>query len=470
MRRRVLRPGRRTDGSRRRPVRTPIGQRVRAGAPPAIALLLVATAAALPDPEDAPRPPVPVPVSRAAFACPSGSEIALGQVSPAESVVARDLPGGARRSSLEEPDRWRRAELTDRSLVVEQVGRRSGAAGFFAFTAEAAQGGGLVVGSCPPTVDQSWFLGLGSGAKHESRVVLTNLSDVVAVADVALWGSQGPIEEVGARGVLVKPGAVQVIELKEFAAEEPELALRVNRRRGALAVAVIDGSQRVFAGSEAIPAARIPARTQIVAGVPAKAKGRSLVLLNPGSTSARVKATVLAANGPVVPQGLEGFRVAGGTITTVDLPPGAGSSALSVRIDSDQPIVAGARFDFGRKDFATAVAARALDGPALVPIALGAGVERPHVTLTALGRSGRATITGYDTRMRAVGRMTVALQPSTTRRARLARLGGDAAYAVVRTRGPVVGAAMFQTTDGVASIPLEAAPLRVLGPDVRAGS
>ena len=456
-------------GSRRRPVRTPLGLRLRAAVPPVLALALVAAAALLPEPDDGRRPPVPVPVSRAAYACPSGTSVALGQVSRGQSVIARELPGGRRLAALEQPERWRRAQLGDSALVVEQVGQRSGATGFFAGTLAEDDGGGLMVGACPGTVDQSWYLGLGSGAKHQSRVILTNLSDVVAVADLAMWGSQGPIEEVGARGLVVKPRSVRSIELSTFAAEEPDLALRVNRRRGALAVTVLDGSRRVFAGSEAIPTTRIPSKRQIVSGLPASPKGRALVILNPGPATVRVKATVLGQDGPVVPQGLESVAVRAGSVRNVDLPPGVGSGAVSIRLDANEPIVAGARFDFGKTDYATAVSARALDGPALVPVELGAGVERPRLTLTAMGGPARAAITGYDDRMKVVGRAGVELDASTTRSVRLSRLG-DAAYVVVRARGAVVGAALFQTADGVASVPLEAAPLRVLGPSVRPAS
>lgn len=471
----MTRVTRRGDARRRRqPVRTPVGQRIWAAAPPVAALTLVCVAALLPAADDGSRPPVPVPVSRAAYACPAGSSIALGQVSPGEKAAAHELPGGTRRSELEHPDRWRRTELTavaggEGALVVEQVGRRSGASGFFARTADPAEGGGLVVGACPATVDQSWYLGLGSGAKHQSRVFLTNLSDVVAVADLAMWGSQGPIEEVGARGVVVKPGTTQVIELSAFAAEEPDLALRVNRRRGALAVTVVDGSQRVFAGSEAVPATRAPSRSQIVSGLPANPKGRSLIVLNPGSTTVRVRASVLARSGAVVPRGLESVPVAAGSVRNIDLPPGVGGDAMAIRVESTEPIVAGARFDFGKADYAAAVSARTLDGPALVPVELGAGVERPRLTLTAPGRPARVTITGYDASMKAVGRATLGLDASSTRTVRLGTLG-DASYVVVRTRGAVMGAALFETADGVASVPLEAAPMRVLGPSVRPAS
>jgi hypothetical protein len=41
------------------------------------------------------------------------------------------------------------------------------------------------------------------------------------------------------------------------------------------------------------------------------------------------------------------------------------------------------------------------------------------------------------------------------------------AYVVVRPHGRVMGAATFRSADGIASVPLEGAPVRVLGPDVQ---
>ena len=41
------------------------------------------------------------------------------------------------------------------------------------------------------------------------------------------------------------------------------------------------------------------------------------------------------------------------------------------------------------------------------------------------------------------------------------------AYVVVEARGAVVGSATFRKDEGIAAMPLEAAPVRVLGPDVR---
>src|SRR5688500_6917778 len=137
--------------------------RIRAATPPVLAVALIVVAFFLPDSREGAREPRSVEVSRTAYACPGDVNVAAGQIAPARAVKAVGLLGGRSVDRLESADRWRLAK-TSRSTVVEQFGTGSGGAGFFTTTADEAGGGGLIVASCPPTVDESWFVGLGSGA------------------------------------------------------------------------------------------------------------------------------------------------------------------------------------------------------------------------------------------------------------------------------------------------------------------
>jgi len=383
-------------------------------------------------------------------------------------VKAVGLPGHRGVGSLERTDRWRLTE-TSRPTVVEQFGRGSGGAGFFTTTASQSDGGGLIVASCPPTVDESWFVGLGSGAKHESRLELTNLSNVLAVADISMWGQDGPIEAVGAEGVVIKPGQTQSLKLSELAAGEPELAVRVERRRGAFAVTAFDGSGRVYAGSEVPAPTRPPRRDQVVAGLPAGGPNRTLLVVNPTTATSRLSVSVLGRRGTFAPRGLEAVRVPAGRVTSLELPASLGADGTSVRIKSEQPVAAVVRVSEAKDDYAYIGSSHTLDGPALVPVDLGGGTSRPRLTLTA--PAGRATVTvkGFDARMKPLASESHQLPAGTTSTVALTGLTDSdrLAYVVVESRGDVVGSATFHKDEGIASIPLEAAPVRVLGPDVR---
>ena len=442
--------------------------RIRAAAPPVLALVLVVAAVFLPDPREGARDPRSVAVSRTAYACPAGVNVGAGQIAPAAAVKAVSLPGGRRIGSLERPDRWRQTK-TSGTTVVEHFGRGSGGAGFFTTTAGEGAGGGLIVAACPPTVDESWFVGLGSGAKHESRLELTNLSDVIAVADISLWGADGPIEAVGAEGIVIKPRQTRSLNVSKLAAGEPELAVRVERRRGAFAVTAFDGSRRVFGGSEVPAPTRAPRRDQIVTGLPAGVRNRTLLVVNPSTTTSRLSVSVLGRRGTFSPGGLQAVRVPAGRVTTLALPAGLGSDGVSLRITSDQPVAAVVRVAETKDDYAYSCSAHTLDGPALVPVDLGGGTGRPRLTLTATGAKAAVTVKGFDAQMRQLASERHELPAGTTSTVALTGLTASdrLAYVVVEPRGGVVGSATFRKDEGIASIPLEAAPVRVLGPDVR---
>ncbi|HJR89856.1 MAG TPA: DUF5719 family protein [Aeromicrobium sp.] len=442
--------------------------RIRASAPPALAVALLVGAFFLPDPREGARDPRSVAVHRAAYACPADVNVAAGQIAPARAVRAVRVPGGGHVAKLEQVDRWRLTKTT-RSTVVEQSGRGSGGAGFFTATAGEADGGGLMVASCPPTVDESWFLGLGSGAKHESRLELTNLSDIIAVADISLWGEDGPIEEVGAEGIVIQPQQSKSLDVSTLADGEPELAVRVERRRGAFAVTAFDGSRRVSGGSEAPAPTRAPRRDQIVAGLPAGAPDRTLLVINPSSTTSRLSVSVLGRRGTYAPRGLEAVRVPAGRVTALPLPAGLGADGLSLRITSEQPVAVVARVAESKDDYAYIGSVHQLEGPALVPVDLGGGTSRPRLTLTA--PTGRATVTvkGFDAGMKqlAVERHEVPAGSTSTVALTSLTDSDRLAYVVVEPTGDVVGSATFRKDEDIAVIPLEAAPVRVLGPDVR---
>jgi hypothetical protein len=453
---------------RARPTRSSMALRLRSAAPPAVAVALVLLGALLPYPHLLDRSQHTVAVSRTAYACPPGAQVAVGQVAPASGVTATDVSKGTRVTGLESVRQWRGAAI-EGTTVVDQVGRGSGAVGFFTLPPQPDRGDGLMVGSCPATVDESWFVGLGSGVKHLSSLVLTNISDVVAVADVTLWGTEGEIEAVGGDGLVLKPQESRTIAVDAFAAGEAEVAVRVERRRGSFAVTAIDGSTRSYSGSEIAPPTAAPRRTQILSGLPAKAKFRTLVIANPTHITSRVSVEMIGPKGSFAPSGLEAIRVPAGRVTSVEVPTTVGGSAMAVRLTSEQPILATARVAEDKEDYAYAVAERRLDGPAIVPIALAEGVGRPRLTVTAPGSHAAVTIEGFDGAMHTLGSERREIRAGTTSTVDLGKLADSdrLAYIVVRPHGNVMGAATFRTDKGIASIPLEGAPVRVIGPDVQ---
>jgi hypothetical protein len=454
-------------------VKTTFGQRVRTVAPPVAAVALLAVAFVLPDGSDDPRPPGPVTVERSAYACPGGKgvTVAAGQVAAGTSATVTTLPDRRPLAPLADATRWRRTPLDTSGVVVDQRGKGSGAVGFYAGVARKSAGGGLIVGTCPPTTDDSWYLGLGSGARHLSSVALTNMSSSPAVADISFWGRQGKVDAINSKGILVGPFSVRRVDLRDLAAGEPELAVHVERRRGALAVSALDTSTTIFHGTEAPEPTAAPTRKQIVAGIPSGSTGRTLLLLNPTTSTARVAVRVIGSKGSFAPQGLESVKVAAGRLKRIDVPKSAGADRAALSLTSDQPVSASVRVASTTKDHAVLEALPALDGPAVVPVDLGTGSPAPELVLTAPGRRATVHLEGYDEQMRRKSGTDVTIEAGTTKgfdlAARKVLDTKGVAYVVVRAQGGVVGAATYRRGSAIASLGLLEAPVTVLGPQVR---
>jgi hypothetical protein len=178
---------------------------------------------------------------------------------------------------------------------------------------------------------------------------------------------------------------------------------------------------------------------------------------------------VLGRRGTFSPRGLEAVRIPAGRVTTLALPAGLGSDGVSLRIKSEQPVAAVVRVAEAKDDYAYISSTHELDGPALIPVDLGGGTSRPRLTLTAPMGKASVTVKGFDAQMKPLASERHELPAGTTSTVALTGLTDSdrLAYVVVEPRGDVVGSATFHKDKGIASIPLEAAPVRVLGPDVQ---
>lgn len=433
---------------------------------PTVAVVLVVLALVAPSSSQPTRHPSRVTVTEASYACPANPALTIssGQVRAGTGATAR-LPGRKTDAKLQDASRWRTSAVDGSGVVVRQGGRGSGPVGFYAGTAPKRGGGGLVVGSCPGVVDDAWLLGLGSGAKHFSTVTLTNLGDTPAVVDMSLWGPKGAIDAVGSDGIVVKPSSVRRIRLDELAAGEAELAMRIHRRRGSLSAVVNDSSTSVFSGTESVSATLSPRRSQVLAGLVQGSAGRTLMLVNPGSTTARVTVKVVGAKSTFTPSGLDQIKVGARTTRSVTVPKSAGSDAQALRLTSDQPVAATVRMAPGAKDYAYAEAVAPLSGPAIVPVEVGPRLDAPRLIMTAPDAAATVGVQAFDSSMRPLASSTLKIKAGTTTWARLETSG--AAYFVVTPHGAVVGAATYVKGDGISSLALTPAPVTVLSPQVR---
>ncbi len=447
---------------------------------PVVAAAILAIGFVLPGQDADTRPPRTVKVTQASFACATNNDtsVAVGRYAAhtGAKTTTKSLPAGLEVPDLGSSNRWAEAKVDGDALVVAASDEQgAGAVGFAAEEPPTKQGGGLSVDQCPGVVEDGWFLGAGSGSKHFTTLTLTNLTDASAIADITLWGKNGPIDAVDSQGIVLRGFQTKTIKLETLAAGEPELAVHVHSRRGAMSIAARDTSTAVFAGTEAIPATSAPTKSQLIPGLESKTRSKQLLLLNPGDTTARVKVEALGKDGSLVPTGLDDVKVSAGRIKVLDVPKSAGDGVLGLRLTSDFPLSAGVRMAATAKDYAYAVGGPILDGPAIAPLSIDGKLKDAKLVMTAPGKASTVTVTAYDKDMKKVGATNLALKAASTDSIDLGKKGlfdvaqDKIAYVVVTSVGDVAGSAVYGNGDGLSAIPLRAVPLRTEAPDVRPG-
>lgn len=339
------------------------------------------------------------------------------------------------------------------------------AAGMFGFRTDRS-GGATAVGACTAPRSAWWFTGLGADLDHSSQIVLTNLDPGPAVVDVRVFGPEGEIDTIGTRGVTVAPGESTTFSLADVAPRTAELMVNVQASRGRVAVAASDR----FAVGAAAPVGfawvgdtAAPSRTVRLAGVPAAAPTKTLVVGNPSDSEALVEVEVAGRDGSFVPADLGEVSVAPGTVETVDLAEVLPRrEAVGVRVRAQVPVTAALRAAT-RTDVTYADVAEPLTGPATAPV-LTEG--RTVLQLTAGGTEALVRVEGFGADGRPTGDDEVALEPTATDTWRPAR--GSAYVVVTPLEGPAFGAAVYDGA-GLAGLPLRSVPVRVLLPEVVPG-
>ena len=452
----------------------------------AVAAMLLAASSYL-EPESPPvRAPQAVTVTEYARACPvqvNPTRLAVGRVAAHPDAVtdALELPGLANIGALGTSDAWADTTVDKSELRAVELRSRDGeGAGFVAFSAAhgtGAAGGGFAVTECPGVDSESWFVGAGSSTRHLSTLVLTNLGDTPAIAEVQMFGTNGEVEVVDGDSIVLDAQTTKHLTLDDVAAGEAELAVRVNTRRGALAATLRDTSTAVFQGSEWIAPTNAPARVQTITGLPSGASGRELIVVNPGNVTAEIGIDVLGKEGTIVADGFDEVKVPAGSLKTFTVPSSAGSEAISLRLRSSQDIAASVRVATSDEDFAYGVASGQVVGPAVIPLAIDGALEamKPILMLAAARQSSTVRVEAFDTDMTSRGSTEVDIPADRTVAFDLAKSGrfdsslDDLAYLVVTPARPVRGAVAFVTDSTVSILPLAEAPLTVLAPQVRPG-
>ncbi|MET9956646.1 DUF5719 family protein [Streptomyces sp. NPDC006339] len=257
---------------------------------------------------------------------------------------------------------------------------------------------GLLGVSCTAPDTDFWFPAASTGKQRQDYVHLTNPDDTAAVADIELYGPEGPLTSQITEGIPV-PAHSSVPVLLSTLTTDPatqDLTVHVTTRSGRVGAVVGSADEKL--GSDWLPASADPAGTVVLPGIPADATSVRLVAYAPGDDDADLKVQLVTPTGAIVPASAGALHVKSGMTAAVDLPDltrGEPGSLLLSPSDPKKatPVVAALRVVRGKgenQEVAFIPATGAIDARATV------ADNRSKVstlTLTAPGATAQVRIT-----------------------------------------------------------------------------
>ncbi len=260
-----------------------------------------------------------------------------------------------------------------------------------------------------PQGDQ-WFVGGTADVTGKGRLYVVNSGLSDAIVDVAVWSESGP--QIGK--VLTVPANSSLrVPLDQLATGASRLTVRVTPRSGRVNAFLVDerGKGLKTLGGDAVNSVDFPRTDLVLSGIPQQViKGvggpHTLRILVPGNADANIRVDSISKDGVFVPVGLDGRDVPHGKVVDIPLSSTIAYSAFSLRIRSDQPLVAGVYTPLRMKDHQDIVwnsaspklepMTMALTGLAPVLIFTGDTIDLTVVTRFVTGRVKSSHVVGSD--------------------------------------------------------------------------
>ena len=205
---------------------------------------------------------------------------------------------------------------------------------------------------CTDPSTSQWFVGGSADITSRGKLILVNSGLSESVADVFIWSDKSPATT---KPVSIKANSFQTFGLDSLAPGDSSLVIRVVSRSGRLNAFVVDerGKGLRTLGGDLVSPSVSPAKEIYIPGIPLQprvnnAPAQQLRLLAPGDSDAIVSVEVISGDGRFVPVGFSDITLKKGQVTNFTLAPSVSSSVYGLRINSDEPIVAGILSNVGR--------------------------------------------------------------------------------------------------------------------------
>ncbi len=204
------------------------------------------------------------------------------------------------------------------------------------------EGKGLESAPCVAAGTEAWLWGAGAEAGQRSVIVLMNPTESDSLVDLTAYGKGGPVETTGDDGVTVPASGTVRVRVDSLVPRLDAVAVRVRTRTGLVAAALRDERMNGLTpmGADIGVGAAPPARSVVLAGVPAGGGERSLHLLAPHGDGS-VRLTALTENGPLPLLAGEPVQLKKGSLSVLDLTDELAGRVSAVRVSGDVDVIAG---------------------------------------------------------------------------------------------------------------------------------
>ncbi|MFG3287116.1 DUF5719 family protein [Streptomyces sp. NPDC048111] len=214
-------------------------------------------------------------------------------------------------------------------------------------------GRALLGTACTAPDADFWFPGASTAKDRQDYVHLTNPDDTAAVADIELFGKDGPLKADTGEGITIPArSSVPVLLSTLTGTVADDLTVHVTTRAGRVG-AVVQATD-AKAGADWLPAAADTGGTQVLPGIPGDATDVRLVVYAKGADDADLKVKLASKGGGFTPAGLDSVHVKSGMTASFDLKNVTrgepGSLILTPDADGAAPVVAALRVTRGTGD------------------------------------------------------------------------------------------------------------------------
>lgn len=284
---------------------------------------------------------------------------------------------------------------------------------------------------CSPAVAQGMLVLPGTAG---TDLLIANSDPTDASVDLTLFGPEGEITAVGARGIAVAPGTTRVIALSVLADVESVVGVRMSTSRGRVTVA----ARTVTDGLADVAVLAAPDDEHYLAGIPTGVTTATLVLSNPGTERVEAEVSAFGETARYTPEGGQSISIPARSTISVDLGASLAGEATGLAVSADGDIAVGLATGTG--------ADQAFAGPAALGTELAAFGPGGGSLQVSNPSGSEATLTLDGAEHTVPAGTTVAIE-----------LPADATPVTVSSTVEVFGAVVHAGDEGVFAVDLQQA-------------